>query len=270
MLLTIDIGNTNIVLGVFKGDCLIADWRVATLDHLTRDDVATFLEAFFHLRRLQFSDIEAVIISSVVPPLNEAFQEACRAYLKVEPLMVEPGIRTGMAIEYEDPREVGADRIVNAVAAFERVGGPVIIVDFGTATTVDVVSAEGHYLGGAIAPGIVISMDALFQHASRLPRVDLVKPPSAIGRNTVNSMQAGIIFGYVGLVKELIRRCQEELHELNPKSPPAQVVATGGLARLLGDEISEITLVEPLLTLQGLRLIYERNSSESQRRRSPG
>ncbi|PJB75657.1 MAG: pantothenate kinase, partial [Armatimonadetes bacterium CG_4_9_14_3_um_filter_58_7] len=155
--------------------------------------------------------------------------------------------------------EVGADRIVNGVAAFESVGGPVIIVDLGTATTVDVVSAQGHYLGGAIAPGIVISMDALFQYASRLPRVDLAKPVNAIGRNTVSSMQAGILFGYAGLVKELIHRFQVELQEIEPGGAPAKVVATGGHARLLGNEIPEITRVEPLLTLRGLQLIYERN-----------
>lgn len=270
MLLAIDVGNTNIVFGVFDGDSLIADWRTATQHDLTADDFALRLRSFFDLRGLTFDTVEAAIISSVVPPLNDALQEICTRYFHVEPLLIGPGIKTGMSIEYEDPREVGADRIVNGVAAYEQYGGPVIVVDFGTATTVDAVSASGDYLGGAIAPGISISTDALFQHAARLPRVDLVKPKRAIGRNTVNSMQSGIFFGYAGLVKELILRFQNELRPCrgSSKPSPVTVVATGGLASLISEGIPAIHHVDPLLTLKGLCIIHERNREEPKRGRS--
>lgn len=264
MLLAIDVGNTNIVFGVFEGENLVADWRAGTQHNLTADDIAIRLHSFFSLRELAFGDVDAIVISSVVPPLNEELHALCTRYFCRDPLFIGPGVKTGMSIEYEDPREVGADRIVNGVAAFEFCGGPVIIVDFGTATTVDAVSASGSYLGGAIAPGIAISIDALFRHAARLPRVDIAKPRKAIGRNTVHSMQSGIVFGYVGLVKELIQRFQDELRppRAPQSSPEARVIATGGLASLLSEYLPEIHYVDPLLTLRGLRLIHERNRDD--------
>jgi type III pantothenate kinase len=220
----------------------------------------------FSLRELSLTAITAIVVSNVVPPLNEAVTDLCVRHFGAQPLMIGPGVKTGMAIEYEDPREVGADRIVNGVAAYELYGGPAVVVDFGTATTVDAVSGTGHYLGGAIAPGIGISVDALFEHAARLPRVDLVKPRRAIGRNTVHSMQAGIFYGYVGLVKELIRRFRDELSGASEGTPP-KVIATGGLASVLSEEVPDISVVDPLLTLKGLRIVYGRNRDELRQER---
>ena len=254
MLLVLDLGNTNITAGVFRGPELVAHWRLATQHDVTGDQLAVTLQGLFGFQALTFGEVEGIVVSSVVPPLAGAVQQLCSVYFQRDPLMVGPGIKTGMPIDYEDPREVGADRIVNAIAAFAEYGGPVIVVDFGTATTFDAVSAEGHYLGGAIAPGIQISLDALFHHAAQLRRVELLRPKKAIGRNTVWSMQSGIIFGYSGLVKELIRRFRSELSD-------APVVATGGLAALIASEVDEIAAVDPWLTLKGLRMIWERQTA---------
>jgi len=253
MLLVVDVGNTNIVLGVYDGDRLIQHWRVSTDREKSADEYGMLLYNLFSFRNLKFSDIHAIAISSVVPPLTVPLTRMCQRYFNVEPLIIGPGTKTGMAIKYENPREVGADRIVNAVAAYAKFGGPLVIVDFGTATTFDAVAANGDYLGGAIAPGIGISTEALFQRAAKLPRIELVKPKSVIARNTVHSMQAGIIYGYVGQVDEIVRRMKEEL------GGKAYVVATGGLANLIASETTEIQSVEPFLTLEGLRLLYERN-----------
>jgi type III pantothenate kinase len=252
MLLVIDIGNTNTVLGVYRGEELLADWRVATDTHRMPDEYAMLLASLFSHAGLRFDRIRAVIISSVVPPLISTFEELSERYLKRTPLVVGPGIRTGVRILYENPKEVGADRIVNALAAYHLYGGPAIVVDFGTATTFDVLNKDGDYLGGAIAPGIGIATEALFEHAAKLPRIELVRPRHAIGRNTIASMQSGIIFGYVGLVEGIIMRIKQELGE-------ARVVATGGLAEVIAKETPLIEVVDQRITLYGLRLLYELN-----------
>ncbi|MDI9448133.1 MAG: type III pantothenate kinase [Pelotomaculaceae bacterium] len=253
MVLVFDVGNTNIVLGVFRNKELVAHWRLSTCRNRTSDEYGITLKDLFDTSGLEMKSIKAVVISTVVPPLTYILDKACQKYFNVTPIMVGPGIKTGLSIKYENPREVGADRIVNAVAGLELYGGPLIIVDFGTATTFCAISARGEYLGGAIAPGINISTEALFARAAKLPRVELVKPAGVIGRNTVNSMQAGIFYGFVGQVDEIVRRMKKELGE------DTKVIATGGLARLIAQESSVIERVEPLLTLTGLRLIYERN-----------
>ena len=254
MLLAIDIGNTNIVVGVFDGEKLKATWRLGTDVHKLEDEYAALLLNLLSMKGLAFADIDDAIISSSVPPLVTVFEELCRRYFEATPMVVGPGIKTGVRISIENPREVGADRVVNAAAAHKLYGGPLIVIDFGTATTLDAVSEEGDYLGGAIAPGIVISSEALFEHAAKLPRVELVRPPKAIGRNSVSAMQSGIVFGYVGLIEGLVARMQKEL------GGTAKVIATGGLANIIASETGVVDAVDLDLTLVGLRLIYELNS----------
>jgi type III pantothenate kinase len=253
MLLVIDIGNSNIVYGIFERTTLRHQFRVETGRSRTSDEYLVVLRQLLAMSDLAPGDIAAAAIASVVPSLTEPMADLVRRSFKTEPLVVGPGIRTGMAILYENPREVGADRIVNAVAAFERAKGPVIVVDFGTATTFDCVTPKGEYLGGVIAPGIQISSDALFARAAKLPRVEIAKPPHVIGRNTIHSIQSGIVYGYVGLVDGVVGRLKDELgHD-------AAVIATGGLARLIAPLSSTISEAVDELTLEGLRLIYERN-----------
>ena len=253
MLLALDVGNTNTVVGVFEGATLKVHWRLSTRRAGTSDEYGVFIKNLFDFAGLDFRAITAVILSTVVPAVQQPLEDMCRQFFAVDPMIVGPGMRTGIPILYDAPREVGADRIVNAVAAFEQYGGPCIVVDFGTATTFDAISARGEYLGGAICPGIGISADALFERAARLPRVEISRPKTVIGKNTVHSMQAGTYFGYLGLVEGLVARMREELGG-NPK-----VIATGGLASLLlaGSEV--VDHLDPLLTLIGLRILYERN-----------
>ncbi len=253
MLLALDVGNSNTVIGAFEGAKLLVHWRLSTRRQGTSDEYGILLKGLFDFARLDFQQVAAVILSSVVPPLQGPLEEMSRQYFRTEPLVVGPGIKTGMPILYESPRDVGADRIVNAVAAFETYGGPSIVVDFGTATTFDAISARGEYLGGAICPGIGISAEALFQRAAKLPRVDIARPKGVIGRNTVASMQAGLFFGYLSLVEGIVTRMREEL------GGQATVVATGGLASLVLAESTLVDHVDPLLTLTGLRILYERN-----------
>ncbi len=252
MLLAVDIGNTNIVLGAYEGDVLRASWRTATAVHRMPDEYAMLLNSFFTYRGLKLSDVDSAVISSTVPPLSTTFEELCERYLGVRALVVGPGIKTGIRVLYENPRDVGPDRIANAIAVHHFYGGPAIVVDFGTGTTFDAVSAEGDYLGGAIAPGITIAAEALFQRAARLYRIELVAPKAAIGRTTISSMQSGIIFGYVGLVEGIVARFQEEMG-------PARVIGTGGLAEVVARETKVIEKVDQALTLEGLRLIHELN-----------
>ena len=253
MLLVVDVGNTNMVLGVYNEKELVYHWRISTDKQKTGDEYGMIFNNLFKFRNLTMEDIKAVIISTVVPPLLVPLVRMCRRYFKIEPVLVEPGVKTGIQIKYKNPREVGADRIVNAVAAYSKYGGPNIIIDFGTATTFCAISEAGEYLGGAIAPGISISAEALFQQAAKLPRIELIKPKTVICRNTISSMQSGIIFGFVGQVDEIVRRMQKEM------GTKTFVVATGGFANLIARESSVIDKVDTFLTLDGLRMIYEKN-----------
>jgi type III pantothenate kinase len=241
-------------LGIYEGKKLLNFWRVKTDADKTSDEYGMIINQLFELQGFKFQDIEEVVICSVVPPIMYTLLHMSRKYLLKEPIIVGPGIKTGMNIKYDNPKEVGADRIVNAVAAFEMYGGPLVIVDFGTATTFCAVSKNGEYVGGAISPGIRISMDALFERTAKLPRVELVKPETVICKNTINSIQAGVIYGYVGQVDYIVRRMKKELGDMN-----AKVIATGGLSKLIASESETIDIVNGLITLEGLRIIYERN-----------
>lgn len=257
MLLAFDVGNTNIVCGIYRDRQLIEHWRVSTNTLQTADGYAATLGMLFQLKGLRFSDIEDVIISTVVPPIIPILQTMTERYFHVKPILVGPGIKTGMNILYDNPKELGADRIVNAVAVIHKYGGPAIIIDMGTATTFCVINEKGQYLGGSVAPGIGISMEALFQRASKLPRIELKKVPSCICKNTVSAMQAGIYYGFVGQIDGIVNRIKEELN-----LPNVSVIATGGLAALVSSGSTTIDIVDPMLTLEGLLILYEKNRPE--------
>lgn len=256
MLLVVDVGNTNTVLGLFEGDTLIHDWRLRTVADHTVDEYGMLIYTLYKSSKISSQDISDIIISCVVPPMLNILEPLCEKYFHLKPIIVGPGIKTGMPIYYDNPREVGADRIVNAVAAYEKFHRDLIVVDFGTATTFDYVSTRGEYMGGCIAPGLAISSEALFERAAKLPRIELVKPKVVVAKDTVTSMQAGIIFGYAGLVDGIVERMKTEV-----KGSP-KVVATGGLARVVAPETKTIEEVDDMLTLRGLHIIYHRNRPE--------
>lgn len=255
MIFVLDVGNTNMVLGVYHENRLIHHWRIATSWSKTEDEYAMIVKSLFSHVGLTFSDIRGIIISSVVPPIMFSLERMCEKYFHRRPLIIGPGMKTGLNIKYDNPKEVGADRIVNAVAGIHKYGAPLVIVDFGTATTYCYIDENGHYVGGAIAPGINISTEALYSHASKLPRIEIADPGEIVGKNTISAMQAGILYGYVGQVEGIVTRMKQQA-----KKEPV-VIATGGLSSLIARHSTVIDHVEQFLTLEGLHLIYWRNQS---------
>jgi type III pantothenate kinase len=255
MLLAVDIGNTNIALGVFEGKNLIQHWKIRSEREKTSDEYKVILLNLLSLAYLEAKNIESVIVSSVVPPLTPAFQSLSQDFLNCNPFVVGPGLKTGMPILYENPQEVGADRVVASVAAFDKHGGPAIVVDFGTATTFDAISEKGEYLGGAIAPGIQIAAEALYLKTAKLPRIEIKKPKNAIGRTTVTSMQSGLYFGYIGLISNIIHEISRELGK------SVKITATGSFATHIYPDLASIEFLEPFLVLEGLKIIYDRNKT---------
>jgi type III pantothenate kinase len=254
MLLVIDVGNTSTQLGLYDGERLAADWRITTRVERTADEVGVDVHQLFELRGLRLDVVDGIVIASVVPTLNLAYQEACARFLGRDPIMLGPGVRTGVRVSYENPKDVGADRIANALAALRRYGGPAVVIDFSTAVTYDAISREGEYLGGAIAPGVQVSLDALIAHAAKLPRVEAVPPGSVIGRTTVAAIQSGLVWGFVSQVEGMVRRMVAEL------GGRARVIATGTEAEMVAGLTDAIEVVDPMLTLEGLRLVYLQNS----------
>jgi len=256
MILVMDVGNTNIKIGLYNGNKLKNTWRIATNFQNTADEYGMTFLNLFSTANIKYGDIEGIIISSVAPTLNYTLEHMCRYYMR-QPIMVGPGIKTGINIKYTNPYEVGSDRIVSAVAAYKLYGGPIIIVDFGTATTFGVVNAQGEFLGGAIAPGIKSSLEALVNTAAKLPRVELIKPESVINRNTVGNMQSGVVYGFIGMVDNMIERIKREIGVSDCK-----VVATGGMSVLVSSEVKSITTIDRALTIKGLKLIYDMNVTD--------
>ena len=254
MLLTIDVGNTNITMGLYGGKELGPRWRLATVHDRMPDEYGLQFLGLLSHSGCELVDIKGICLASVVPPLTGKIVEACQKYLECDPLVVDTGVKTGVRIRYEDPRAVGADRVADAAAVLQLYGGPACVVDFGTATTFDGISKDGDYLGGAIAPGVGIAAEALFKHTAKLPRVDLHRPPAAIGRNTVHAMQSGLLFGYTAMVEGMVARFRKEL------GPEMKVIATGGLAEVIARETDVLKIIAPWLTLDGLRIIWDLNS----------
>ena len=255
MILTLDIGNTNIKTALFEGMEMVQYWRVSTDRNMSSDEYGILLMNLFAHNHISPEQVDGIMISSVVPQINFTIEHMCRTYFKQEPRIIGPGVKTGINIKYENPRELGSDRIANAVAAYELYGGPCITIDFGTATSFGVISEKGEFLGGAICPGLKLAAEALTERAAKLPRFELVKPESVIGRNTVTNMQAGIVYGYIGQINYLVDRMKKELG-----APNAQVIATGGLAVLVAEESSVLDVMDGLLTLKGLCLIHQKNA----------
>ena len=255
MILTLDIGNTNIKTALFEGMEMRQYWRISTDRQRSSDELGLLLMNLLQYNRIDRGQIDGIMMSSVVPQINFTVEHMCRNYFGIEPMKIEPGVRTGINIKYENPRELGSDRIANAVAAYELYGGPCITIDFGTATSFGVISEKGEFLGGAICPGLKLAADALTERAAKLPRFELTKPESVIGRSTVTNMQAGIVYGYIGQVKYLVERMKQELN-----APHAKVIATGGLAVLVAEESNVIDVMDGLLTLKGLCLIHAKNA----------
>tara|TARA_B100001123_G_scaffold393271_1_gene473141 strand:+ start:1721 stop:2485 length:765 start_codon:yes stop_codon:yes gene_type:complete len=253
MLLVIDVGNSNNVIGLFSGEKLLTHWRIRTERNRTLDEYWVLIKEFILLNNVETEIIDDIVIACVVPPLVPILQGMARKYFSCEPLIVGPGIKTGISILYKNPSEVGADRIVNSVAAYEKYGGPLIIVDFGTATTFDVVSEKGEYLGGAIFPGVQISLEALFKNTAKLPRIDMTFPEKVIGKSTVDSLRSGAVYGFSGMVEALVKEIKNELGK------NANVIATGGIIDWITDKTKVFDVVDPFLTLYGLRIIYEKN-----------
>ena len=271
MLLVLDVGNTNTVLGVYSTDEnesavngeLLANWRVTSARTQTVDEYGVLFRNLFAMKGIEPAGIRGIVISSVFPPMDSTLRQVCERYFGIKPLFIEPGVKTGMPVHYDNPAEVGADRIVNSIAAFEKYGGPCVVVDFGTATTFDAISPKGEYLGGVIAPGIGISAEALFLRTARLPRVDIKRTGKIIGSNTVGSVQSGLYYGYLGLVDGILERLIAELGD-------AKVVATGGLAHLIGEESKYISAVDDSLTLEGMRIVWDRNRAPRRKEAKPG
>jgi type III pantothenate kinase len=253
MLLTIDIGNTNVTLGLYDGNMLGPRWRLATEQHRMADEYGILLVSLFQHAGVQPAEVQGIALASVVPPLTGTFVSVCQDYFGQAPFVIDAGVQTGVRIKYDDPKAVGADRVVDAAAVQKLYGGPACVVDLGTATTFDAISAEGDYLGGAIAPGIGIAADALFQRTAKLPKVDLQVPPAAIGRNTVHALQSGLLFGYVGLVEGMVARFRKEL------GPEMKTIGTGGLASVIAGQTTVIDYIAPWLTLEGLKIVWELN-----------
>lgn len=266
MLLAFDVGNSNIVLGVFDDGKLLNNWRLETDSRKSADEYGMTIHNFFEYEGLKFEDIDDVIISTVVPSMIFTLQHLSTKYFNTRAIIIEPGVKTGLIIKYDNPKQVGADRIVNAVAAYHKYGGPLIIIDFGTATTFCAISSKAEYLGGTIAPGLKISSEALVEKTAKLPKVDLEEPGHVICRNTIQSMQSGLVYGHVGLVEFVVNKMKEELRAYDPEAGEPKVIATGGFATLMDSESNAIDEIDKMLTLEGLELIYKKNKEKRKKK----